>query len=44
VIGPAGNFGTIGDPGKMIMIFLMLLGRLEILAVLVLLVPAFWRD
>lgn len=44
VIGPSGNFSSIGDAGKMIMVFLMLLGRLEILAVLVLLVPAFWRD
>jgi trk system potassium uptake protein TrkH len=44
VIGPSGNFSSIGDAGKMIMVFLMLLGRLEILAVLVLLAPAFWRD
>ncbi|KJS18603.1 MAG: metal ABC transporter ATPase [Hoeflea sp. BRH_c9] len=44
VIGPAGNFATIGDPAKLILVFLMLLGRLEILAVLVLLLPAFWRE
>lgn len=44
VIGPAGNFSTLGDPAKLILVFLMLLGRLEILAVLVLLVPAFWRE
>jgi trk system potassium uptake protein TrkH len=37
MIGPSGNFSSIGDAGKMIMVFLMLLGRLEILAVLVLL-------
>ncbi|MCY0095262.1 TrkH family potassium uptake protein [Hoeflea ulvae] len=44
VIGPAGNFASLGDPAKIILVFLMLLGRLEILAVLVLLLPAFWRE
>lgn len=44
VIGPSGNFSSVGDPAKIILIFLMLLGRLEILAVLVLLMPAFWRE
>ena len=44
VIGPSGNFSSLGDPAKMIMVFLMLLGRLEILVVLVLLLPAFWRE
>lgn len=44
VIGPAGNFSSLGDPAKIILVVLMLLGRLEILAVLVLLLPAFWRE
>ena len=44
VIGPAGNFSSLGDPAKIMLVFLMLLGRLEILVVLVLLLPAFWRD
>ena len=44
VIGPAGNFSSLGDPAKMILAFLMLLGRLEILVVLVLMLPAFWRE
>ena len=44
VIGPAGNFAAIGDPAKLILVLLMLLGRLEILAVLVLFSPLFWRD
>ena len=44
VIGPSGNFSGIGDPAKLILVFLMLLGRLEILAVLVLLMPVFWRE
>jgi trk system potassium uptake protein TrkH len=32
IIGPSGNFSSISDAGKLIMVFLMLLGRLEILA------------
>ena len=42
VIGPAGNFVTLTDFAKWVLIAAMLLGRLEILAVLVLLSPAFW--
>jgi len=44
IIGPAGNFSTISDPALNVMSALMLLGRLEVLTVLVLLVPVFWRD
>jgi trk system potassium uptake protein TrkH len=44
IIGPSGNFSSLGDPAKLILVFLMLLGRLEILVVLVLLLPAFWRE
>lgn len=44
VIGPAGNFSSLSVAAKLIMVFLMLLGRLEILVVLVLFFPAFWRD
>lgn len=43
VIGPVGNFATLPDAAKWVLSFAMLLGRLEILAVLVLLSPAFWR-
>lgn len=43
VIGPAGNYSAIPDAAKWILSFAMLLGRLEILAVLVILTPAFWR-
>jgi trk system potassium uptake protein TrkH len=42
-IGPAGNFAGLNDPAKLILSFAMLLGRLELLTVLVLFVPAFWR-
>ncbi|MBX3570198.1 MAG: TrkH family potassium uptake protein [Rhizobiaceae bacterium] len=42
VIGPVGNFSSLPDTSKAILAFLMLLGRLEILSVLVLFTPAFW--
>ncbi|MBC3480888.1 TrkH family potassium uptake protein [Pseudomonas sp. SWRI59] len=43
VIGPAGNFASIPDAAKWLLTIGMLLGRLEILTVLVLVSPAFWR-
>jgi trk system potassium uptake protein TrkH len=42
-IGPAGNFATLPDAAKWILSLGMLLGRLEIITVLVLCIPAFWR-
>ena len=42
-IGPAGTFAGFHDAALYLLSFLMLLGRLEILTVLVLLFPAFWR-
>ncbi len=44
LIGPAGNFSTMGTPALYIMSLLMLLGRLEVLSVLVLLTPTFWKN
>ncbi len=43
MIGPAGNFAGIPDAAKWMLSVAMLLGRLELFAVLVLLSPAFWR-
>ena len=43
VIGPAGNFSTLPDLAKWILLGLMLLGRLELFALLVLFDPYFWR-
>jgi trk/ktr system potassium uptake protein len=43
VIGPAGNFSTLPDGAKWILSGAMLLGRLELLAVLLLFTPTFWR-
>jgi trk system potassium uptake protein len=42
VVGPAGNFYALPDSAKLILSFAMLLGRLEILAVLVIFTPVFW--
>ncbi|MGV8919950.1 MAG: TrkH family potassium uptake protein [Pseudomonas sp.] len=42
-IGPAGNFAGLPDAAKWILSGGMLLGRLEIITVLVLCMPAFWR-
>ncbi|UVE18999.1 TrkH family potassium uptake protein [Pseudomonas sp. LS44] len=43
IIGPAGNFATVPDAAKWLLTLGMLLGRLEIVTVLVLFMPAFWR-
>lgn len=43
VIGPAGNFSTLPDSAKWLLCAGMLLGRLEIMAVLVILTPGFWK-
>lgn len=43
IIGPVGNFSTISDPALYLLSLMMLLGRLEVLTVLVLLTPVFWR-
>ena len=44
MIGPNGNFKAIPDISKWILSFGMLLGRLELFAVLVLFLPSFWRS
>jgi trk system potassium uptake protein TrkH len=43
VIGPAGNFSTLPDAAKWMLTVGMLLGRLEILTVLVLFTKTFWK-
>lgn len=42
-IGPSGNFQALPDTAKWILCIGMLLGRLEMLSVIVLLSPGFWR-
>ena len=43
IIGPAGNFASLPDAAKWLLSIGMLLGRLEIITVLVLLTHTFWR-
>jgi trk system potassium uptake protein TrkH len=42
-VGPVENFAGIPEAGKWLLIWCMLLGRLEIYTIIVLLVPEFWR-
>ena len=44
IIGPAGNFSTLPDSAKWILSLAMLVGRLELMVVLVLFTARFWRD
>ena len=43
IIGPSGNFSTLPNAAKWMLSFGMLVGRLEILSILVLFQPSFWR-
>ena len=43
IIGPAGNFAPLPDAAKWVLSVGMLMGRLEILSVVIVLSPAFWR-
>ena len=44
IIGPNGNFSTLPDVSKWILALGMILGRLELFAILVLFVPSFWKN
>lgn len=43
VLGPHSNYSRFSPQGKLLLTLLMLLGRLELFAILVLFVPSFWR-
>ena len=43
LVGPANHFGVLNDFQLWVLSFAMLLGRLELLSVLVLFTPQFWR-
>lgn len=43
-LGPIGNFSGISDYAKWVCTITMLLGRLELFALLVIITPAFWRS
>ena len=44
IIGPNGNFSTLPDISKWILTLGMILGRLDLFAILVLFLPSFWRN
>ena len=44
IIGPNGNYSNLPSFSKLILAFGMLLGRLELFAVLVLFFPSFWKN
>ena len=44
VIGPEGNYSSLTDYSKIILVFTMFLGRLEMLTILILFLPSFWKD
>ena len=43
IIGPNGNFSSLSDPSKWVLSLGMILGRLELFAIIVLFIPSFWR-
>ncbi|HAH46406.1 MAG TPA: potassium transporter, partial [Planctomycetaceae bacterium] len=43
-LGPTENYADFTLSGKVILTVLMLLGRLELFAILVLFVPSFWKN
>ena len=43
LFGPKSNYAAFSDAGKLLLTLLMLLGRLELYAVMVLFIPDFWR-
>jgi trk system potassium uptake protein TrkH len=42
-LGPMGGYGALSGGARLFLSWLMLLGRLEFLAPLVLMMPSFWR-
>ncbi|HQJ46674.1 MAG TPA: potassium transporter TrkG [Ignavibacteriaceae bacterium] len=42
-VGPVSNFGHLPEPGKWLLSFLMLLGRLELFTVLIIFTSYFWK-
>ncbi len=44
IIGPEGNYNILNGYSKFILILTMFLGRLEMLTILIIFFPSFWRD
>ena len=43
-VGATQNYGHFSASSKLLFTFLMMLGRVEVFAILVLMLPGFWRD
>jgi len=44
IIGPEGNYSTLTDYSKLVLLITMFLGRLEMLTIFILFVPSFWKN
>tara|TARA_B100002019_G_C21244513_1_gene587559 strand:- start:21 stop:1466 length:1446 start_codon:yes stop_codon:yes gene_type:complete len=44
IIGPEGNYSSLTDYSKLVLMLTMFLGRLEMLTIFVLLLPSFWKN
>jgi trk system potassium uptake protein TrkH len=44
IIGPEGNYSSLNDYSKLILLITMFLGRLEMLTIFVFLLPSFWKN
>jgi trk system potassium uptake protein TrkH len=44
IIGPDGNYSTLTDYSKIILLITMFLGRLEMLTIFILFIPSFWKN
>tara|TARA_E500000178_G_C17016869_1_gene753459 strand:- start:2472 stop:2912 length:441 start_codon:yes stop_codon:yes gene_type:complete len=44
VVGPLGNYSSLTSYSKIVLIFTMFLGRLEMLTIFVLFLPFFWKN
>lgn len=44
IVGPEGNYSLLSDYSKLVLIATMFLGRLEMLTILVLFLPSFWKN
>lgn len=44
IIGPEGNYSSLGSYSKVVLIVTMFLGRLEMLTIFILFLPSFWRN
>jgi trk system potassium uptake protein TrkH len=44
IIGPEGNYSSLSNYSKLVLILTMFLGRLEMLTIFVLILPSFWKN